>query len=225
MAKPIKKKEARNLRRKGNSIKDIADKLKVSKGTVSLWCSDIKLSNEHIRLLEEKMKQASYIGRMKGAETQKKKRIDKINYWEKEGEKKITQINNRELLLIGLALYWGEGGKTERKISFSNSDPEIIELILKWFRELFHIPNENFRLQIGINYIHKKRINDVQKYWKTITGLSHSQFQKASFKKTKNIKTYDNINQHYGTLRITIIKSSDLFYQVSGLIKAINKAV
>lgn len=44
MAKFKEKIKARELRHRGESIKDIARKLKVSKGSVSRWCRDIELT-------------------------------------------------------------------------------------------------------------------------------------------------------------------------------------
>ncbi len=44
MAKSREKQLARVLRREGKSIREIASVLKVSKGSISLWCRDIVLS-------------------------------------------------------------------------------------------------------------------------------------------------------------------------------------
>jgi transposase len=46
--------EARSWRQQGRSIKEIAKRLLVSKGSVSAWVSDIELTEEPIRLLEER---------------------------------------------------------------------------------------------------------------------------------------------------------------------------
>ncbi|MBU0731252.1 hypothetical protein KKC88_00035 [Patescibacteria group bacterium] len=224
MAKSEKKRQARELRRKGNSIKDIADKLQVSKGSVSLWCKDISLSKDQIEKLEIKMNKASYKGRLKGAATQKQKRLDRMVFWEKRGQEEIKKISKQEKLLIGLALYWGEGGKNENKVAFSNSDPAIISFILKWFKEIFNIKKNQFAFQIGINILHKNRYPQVLTYWQNQTGMLKSQFQKPSFKKTKVKKKYEDMENHFGTLRITVKKSSELFYRIRGLIKAIDKA-
>lgn len=49
MAKSKEKNKALILRQNGESIKDIAKRLKISKSTVSLWCRDIKLTSEQIK--------------------------------------------------------------------------------------------------------------------------------------------------------------------------------
>ena len=48
MARFKEKNKALLLRKKGESINDIAKKIKVSKSIVSRWCRDIKLTSEQI---------------------------------------------------------------------------------------------------------------------------------------------------------------------------------
>ena len=52
MAKFIQKIKAKNLRKSGKSIKEIAKELNISVGSVSNWCSDIVLSNDQIKKLQ-----------------------------------------------------------------------------------------------------------------------------------------------------------------------------
>ena len=78
MAKSLVKIQARQLRRKGQSIKDIAKRLEVSQSTTSIWCRDIKLSERQTnKLLKSKEKKIT-AGRLRGAFIQKMKRINAI---------------------------------------------------------------------------------------------------------------------------------------------------
>ena len=82
MSKSLKKLQARKLRKNGESIKDIAYKLRVSKGSVSVWCRDIKLSSKQTERLRQKMIKSSHIGRMLGTQANKQKKIAKIKKYE-----------------------------------------------------------------------------------------------------------------------------------------------
>lgn len=62
MAKFKEKIQARELRRNGESIGGIGRKLGVAKSTVSLWCSDIGLSEEQIRKLASRGEISANIG-------------------------------------------------------------------------------------------------------------------------------------------------------------------
>ena len=224
MAKSLDKIEARRFRRKGRSIKDIAKLLGVSKSTVSLWCSDIELTQKQIEALHRKMVKASYKGRLKGARVQKQRRLQKISHYQKEGGKDIGIINDRDLLLFGLGLYLGEGNKHGNNFQFVNSSPDVIRIMIRWLR-LFGIGSKDFYCNIIINEVHHKRISDVQKRWMDITGFSHQQFKKTVLIKSVSKKVYENHNNHLGTFILRVYKSSDLLYKVLGLMDgAIRKA-
>ncbi|MDO8264939.1 MAG: helix-turn-helix domain-containing protein, partial [Candidatus Parcubacteria bacterium] len=112
MAKFKEKNIALKLRKKGNSIKDIAKKIGVVKSSVSRWCRDIELTKKQIQKLGEKMKAGAY----KGARVQYARRIERIKKYEQIGINRIGRLSDRDFLLSGLALYWGEGTKKNRKV-------------------------------------------------------------------------------------------------------------
>jgi len=224
MAKSKEKNKALKLRQKGESIKDIAKRLKIAKSTVSLWCRDIELTAEQIQKLHEKMIKSSYKGRIKGARIQYKKRLKKIEEWEQKGIQRIGRLSNRGLLIAGTALYWGEGAKKKSGISFSNSDAEMIRFMIKFFRKLWKIDKTRFTACIGINKIHENRIKEVEDYWSRATKIPREQFTKTTLIKAKNKKDYKNFPVHYGTLTVKIRRSAELYYEINGLIKGLVKA-
>ncbi len=223
MYKSKKKTEARNLRKKGLSIKEIANKICVSKSSVSIWCADIELTKKQIEKLHEQMVRGGYSGRLKGALIQKENKQQKIRYYSEKGKRDIKQITKRELFIAGLALYWGEGSKKDPRVRFYNSDPVIIRFIMRWFREILSVVESRFIMYVTINRIHKERLDDVNKYWSKKTNVPIGQFRKSILIKAKNEKIYENHFQHYGTLCIRITKSSGLFYQIMGWLKALGE--
>ena len=223
MAKSKEKNKALKLRQRGESIKDIARRLKVVKSTISLWCRDIKLTPEQTQRLHEKMIKGGYEGRMKGARMQYERRLRKIKEWRRERIKQIGKLSNRDLLITGISLYWGEGARKTRRVSFSNSDPRMIKFMVKFFRKICKIDKNRFTAYIGINKIHKNRIREVENYWSKITNIPREQFTKTTLIKAKNKKNYKNFPIHYGTITIKIRKSAGLYYQILGLIKGLAK--
>ncbi|MBM3258011.1 MAG: hypothetical protein FJZ05_02260 [Candidatus Nealsonbacteria bacterium] len=224
MAKSKEKNKALELRQRGESIKDIAKKLKIAKSTVSLWCRDINLTSKQIERLHKKMIYGSYKGRLKGARVQYKRRIQRVEEWKKRGIKFINRLSNRDLLIAGIALYWGEGAKKKRSVSFSNSDEKIINFMIKFFRKLWKIDKNRFVGYIGVNKIHKKRIEDIENYWSKTTKIPREQFTKTTLIKAKNKKNYKNFPVHYGTFTFKIRKSAELYYQINGLIEGLMRA-
>ncbi len=221
MAKTEEKNRAICLREKGESIKDIAQQLNISRSTTSLWCRDVILKAEQIEKLHQKMIKGGYKGRIKGARIQYERRIEKIKKQEERGVRKIGTLSKRDLLIAGLALYWGEGSKKNRSVSLSNSDPEIIKFFVKFLKKEFNIKRDQLTAYIGVNKVHKKRLKEIENYWVKITGISKGQFTKTTLIEAKNKKRYKNFLDHYGTVTVKVKKSADLYYCIMGLIKAL----
>jgi AcrR family transcriptional regulator len=224
MAKSKEQFKARNLRKNGISIREIAKKLKVSRGSVSLWCRDIELTKKQKNKLHEQMIRGGYEGRLLGSKIQKERKIRKIEEYLLKGEGEIGSLKNKELLIAGICLYWGEGAKNCSGVRFYNSNPLVIKFIMKWFRECLDIDDSRFLMYININQIHKKRLNEVIDFWSKLTDISIHQFRGPFLIKTKSKKVYENFSEHYGTLSIRIAKSSELLYQILGWIKALSEA-
>ncbi len=221
MAKFKEKIKAQDIRRQGESIKKIAKKLSVSKSTVSLWCTDIILTNEQIKNLKDRIKNGNYAGGLKGAKIQHEKRVGQISVLRKEGLSMIDNFSNRDLLFAGAGLYWGEGTK-KREVRFINSNPEVVKFIIRWFKDIWGIKEDGFRFQILINLIHKNRIGTVEKYWRDTLGINREQFTKTILIKRKNKKIYKNFSEHYGTISVRIKRGGDLLHKILGLISGLS---
>lgn len=221
MAKSLLRLEARKLRQRGVSIRRIATHLSISKSTVSLWVRDIVLSVEQLEDLKKSEIKGRDRGRLRNAFLQKEKRLKLISDFADEGEKLLKNLTDRELLVAGLSLYWGEGGKTNRRVEFCNSDPKMIQFLTHWLSKCFGVSTNDLRCYVGINEIHHKREQIVKDYWSKITNIPSAQFRKTSFKKVENKKIYENFHTHYGTLSVKVAKSSQLHYRILGLIKGL----
>lgn len=224
MSKFDKKLKALDLRRKGTSIKSIAEILQVSKGTASVWCRDIELTKEQGQTLKENAIKAGHEGRMIGAEMNKQKKRDSIAFFHQSGKKEIGVLVNRDLLMAGLGLYWGEGSKTDRgNLSFTNSDPDAILFMYKWFSQIMGVKKQDFIPRIFINEIHRPRIEKVLEFWLELLGLPREQLRNTVFIKTKQKKIYENHDSYYGVVSLRIRKSTHLRYRIMGLIEAMKK--
>lgn len=224
MAKSTLRLEARKLRRRGISVKRIAEYLEVSKSTASIWVRDIILNIDQLEALKQAAIKGSERGRLKSALLQKEKRLKLILSSKREGTEKLSRLTEREFLIAGIALYWGEGSRKSRELEFCNSDPKMIKFLIEWLRINFHVEANELKCCIGINELHRKREDRVKQFWSEITGIPLSQFLKTSFKKAKNKKVYENFNDHYGTLSVSVLKSAKYYYQIIGLIEGLNEA-
>ncbi len=224
MAKFKEKNKAIQLRQCGESIGEIAKKINVSKSIVSLWCRDIKLTKKQIDILHNKMMVGSYRGRMIYLEKIRKKRKEETIKLRKKGIEEIGKISKRDIFIAGVAMYWAEGTKSPNaeETSFSNSSPEMILCILKWFKEICGITKDRFTIQIRINQIHKNRIKEVENYWSKLTNIPLNQFTKTVLIKVNSKKVYSN-DDHYGTVRVRVRKGTQLRRKIIGWIQGLSK--
>lgn len=223
MAKFEKRLKAFKLRRMGWSLNSIAKKLDVAKATASEWCKDLKLTQKQKERLLKNTFNAGLRGRMMGAETNRRKKQEYVDFYKKSGKKEIGRLSKRDLLIAGATLYWGEGSK-KSKLAFVNSDPDTVKFMLRWFQKSMSVKKEDFMPRIFINDIHRPRINKVLKFWSSFLCLSISQFGNPVFLKRNPKKVYENYDSYYGVLALGVKKSSKLKYCILGLIDAIKRA-
>ncbi len=220
MAKTQLAEKARMLRTKGASLNEIIKKLNIPKSTASNWCQDIALSKEQKRRLAKKQ----HMGGIITAEKRTKDRLALTKQIMEESAAQVDILSQRDLLMLGSALYWAEGYKDKnQEFGFTNSDPAMIKLMIKWLQEVCDIKQEIIHTRICINHIHSRRIKEIQNFWITITGLSHHQFSNPTFIKVTNKKVYNNTSNYFGTLRIKVRKSTNLQRKILGWIQGIKE--
>ena len=205
------------LRRKGASIGVIADKLGVSKSTASLWCKDIALSKSQIDALHAGMKKAGTRALLLAAEKKRAERIRNIERYSRRGARDVGRLSKRDLFILGLGLYWGEGYKNgSEETAFTNSDPHMIRVFISWLERIYDVPKNTLIFRISINKIHEKRIDSILRYWTDFLGVSKDQFTKPSFIQTPVKKIYKNNDQYYGILRVKARNGVNLRRRILG---------
>jgi transposase len=93
--------QARQLRRAGLPLAEIAAALGVSKSSVSLWVREVEFTPVP-RVSQGRRRDPNALQRRKQAE------IDRLV---EEGRARIGRLSEREFLVAGVALYAGEGAK------------------------------------------------------------------------------------------------------------------
>jgi len=97
--------------------------------------------------------------------------------------------------IAGIALYAAEGDKTDRRVGFSNLDPNLVKFMMGWFIEFAHTPLDRMR---GGLYLHEDLDETAsKKFWSNLTRIPLNQFHKVfllKIKKEINLrKTYMNM--------------------------------
>jgi transcriptional regulator with XRE-family HTH domain len=164
--KLAERQQARQLRRTGLPLVEIAARLGVSKSSVSLWVRDVAFEPRP-PVTRGRRRAPNALQRRKQAE------IDRLL---EEGRSRIGRLSEREFLVAGVALYAGEGSKGDGTVRFVNSDPRMVALFCSWLRHFYEIDESRLRLSL---YLHQGLdLAAAIAYWSALTGIPESQFRK-----------------------------------------------
>ncbi|MDO8566020.1 MAG: hypothetical protein Q7S04_02420 [Candidatus Moranbacteria bacterium] len=91
---------------------------------------------------------------------------------------------DRELLVAGLMLYYGDGAKTGNTVDFANSDPMLLKLFLKFLKNICGIDNEKLRFYLYC--FSDQNSNSLIRYWCSHLSVKPGQFTKPYVRLTLN---------------------------------------
>lgn len=179
MARKEDKQKALTMRRRGMSYGQIKEKLGVSKSTLSGWLHDFPLSEKRIR----ELRADSSIRIERYRNTMRLKREARLEEVYKKVSRDIGDFSKREIFLLGLFLYWGEGTKAQsNSVALTNTNPAMLKFFIKWL-ELFNVKRKNLKVKL-----HLYSDMDIKKsiaFWSKELKIPISQFRKSYIKKTK----------------------------------------
>ncbi len=179
MARKLDKRKAIVLRKKGYSYSQIKEKLGINKSTLSGWLYDMPLPEERIRELRDfsPKRIERYRNTMR---VKKEARLEEVY---KKASKDIGQFSKREIFLLGLFLYWGEGTKSAScSTQLTNTNPAMIKFFIKWL-ELFGVKRKD--LKIKLHLYSDMNIKQSIDFWSKELRIPVGQFQRPYIKITK----------------------------------------
>lgn len=194
--------EAVLLRKKGYSIKEVANKLNVAKGTASLWLRNVVLGKKALARLEKRR----ILGQYKTIFIKRKKRERETRERFNRARLSLRKIpKNKEVAKLACALmFWCEGGKlTDTQVQFINSDPLLIQTFVELLRKGFKIDEKKFRILMHLHGYHSER--KCKQLWSHITQIPKTQFTKSYLKPNNRTR----IRRDYmGSIRISYYDAS-----------------
>jgi predicted transcriptional regulator len=157
--KTQERRQARELRTQGWSVKEIECALGVSRSSVSLWVRDIQLDDEHQRRLVANVTE----GKLRAAERKATAaRVLRRRYQENGRARHGTPGAD---YAAGCMLYWAEGGKGRNAVLMSNSDPELLRWCVEFLRSQFEVPDESVRVSCNLFADHVDRQREIEAFW------------------------------------------------------------
>lgn len=213
--KPYEREEARRLRREeGLSVKEICKLLGVAKSSVSVWVRDIELTPEQREVLS--LRRPHEKGRHKGAIANRNKGLARRKQYQENGRLKAREAD--PLHLAGCMLYWAEGSKTRKMLDFSNSDPDMMRLYLRFLRESLQINPSDIVLRISCYLGNGITVQEIENYWLELLDLPRSCLRKTLINIQPRSSQQKGRKLKYGMCKLCVYRT-EAFQHVLGAIQ------
>jgi transcriptional regulator with XRE-family HTH domain len=156
---------ARELRAQAWTLQDIATELEVSKSSVSLWVRDVAFTPNPRRRTRAPRPSSLHL-----------RKLAEIARCNDEGVALIGTLTERELLVLGAALYLGEGFKRDGGVGMANTDAGVLIAFVAWLRRFFDIDETRLRVRL---YLHEGLdLEHAEAQWSALLGIPRSQFRR-----------------------------------------------
>ena len=224
------KDKALKLRLQGHSYNEIQQILKVPKGTLSSWFTNLQLSSEAQARIKHRVYAGALRGLIKRNQHQTHLAIQRMRDTRTKAMKEIMRIDLEELKIIGVVLYWAEGYKraitrngrelTHHGVALSNSDPRLICLFLRFLREVCGVQDEKIHAEVRIfEHMSEKQ---VLAFWQKTTSIPKQNFGKTYYGISKSSLGKKPFNRlPYGTISIRV-NNTNLFHKIMGWIQGLS---
>jgi transcriptional regulator with XRE-family HTH domain len=197
---------ARRLRRdEGAPINEIAQRVGVSKSSVSLWVRDIELTPEQrLALLE---RNPAYNRQLSGWTKMAERRRAEREGFQRDGRRRARAGDAS--FIAGCMLYWAEGAKERNQLQFANSDPEMARFFVSFLKKHFGLHRDQIRITCHLYADHLDKQAEIEQYWLDTLGLSQASLRKSVvnvYSKYSKRKRVGNLP--FGTCRVVVSKTA-----------------
>ncbi len=207
---------ARELRRDGALLSEIAAELGVSVTAVHRWCRDLPVpprarhggDPEHMTMMRRR-----YWDRVLAEREQERAHVQRT------AAAVVGQLSSRELRLVATTAYWAEGSKSkphrrQERVSFINSDPGMVLLWLAYLDDI-DVPHEHRRYTVAIH--ETADVLAAQRWWSDLIGVPADRFSRPNIKKHNPRTVRHNTGEDYrGCLVVRLVQCRTIYQQIEG---------
>lgn len=173
--------KAVKLRKLGKSYNAIAQELKVSKSTVSLWFKGLvwsqeikdRLTRENNLKSKERARKIGTVNQIRWLKLREDKRAQAVD--------EFPQSSTHPLFIPVLMLYWAEGDSNlkEGNVRLTNTDPRMVRLFILFAINFLRVSKKDIKMGL-ILYPDLDQVVCVN-YWSKYTGIPKSNFYKVQY--------------------------------------------
>ncbi|SCG43158.1 Homeodomain-like domain-containing protein [Micromonospora siamensis] len=214
--------EALKLRAQGGTVPDIAKRLGVARSTAYLWVRHMPLevdpavARARRQAHSKAMTDAQWSAHRRARDAARTEVVEAAAAW-------AVGLSERELVLVGSALYWAEGTKAkpwrphDTRVRFVNSDPELVEIFLR-FVESTGVPRRALRFRVSIHETADRQA--AVRWWAARVGVPAEAFMATSVKRHRPGTVRRNTGDGYhGCLSVEVPRSRPLYWRMEGTVR------
>jgi hypothetical protein len=144
-------------------------------------------------------------------------KLAEIERCNREAVERIGRLSDRDFLLVGAALYLGEGFKRDGHVGMANTDPHVLLSFVTWLRRFFDVDETRLRVRL---YLHEGLdLENSERYWSDLLDIPRSQFRRpyrAAADPTRRV------SKHVHGCPAVTYSSSSTHRRVMGLVRALS---
>lgn len=216
---------ARQRRREGALMKEIAHELGVSVTSVHRWTWDLPAPPA-----------SRHGGDPDHMERMRRRRWDRV-LAQRADERaavhaahaaRITALSQHELEIAAVVAYWCEGTKSKpwkqrEQVTFINSDPGLVRLFLAYLDQV-GFPQEHRRFSLSIH--ETADVARAQAWWSVALELEEARFGSAMLKRHNPRTVRKNVdNEYVGCLVVRLVQCRELYQRIAGVWQGIMGAL
>ncbi|TDC35393.1 helix-turn-helix domain-containing protein [Micromonospora sp. KC213] len=217
--------QALALRGQGCAVPEIAARLGVSRSTAYQWVKHLPLDRDESGVIPRTRSTAASDARWAAHREARDAAQRQVH---REMAARVGPLNERDLLLLGAALYWCEGSKSKPwrrhdHVQFVNSDPGLLALFLR-FLESCGVSRSLPSYRVTIH--ESADVDGAVRWWVDTLGVPPQRFRRPTLKRHNPTTLRRNTGDGYhGCLVIDVPRSRELYWRIEGMIAELFRIV
>ncbi len=196
MVKMVAKFKAIEMRKDGHSYAHIAKQVGVSKSTVSIWVQRVP----YIPNQETLDRISRAVMAMKAAQSAKKQKSFKKA--KEEATLDIGNLTRRDIFMLGLGLYIGEGTKSTQETTFVNANVTVMRFVVRWLHDALGVGKKHIRIRLHLYPDSDIRV--CEDFWASQLRIPLEQFSPPVIDRRENKRKSNAGKLPYGTAHLTV---------------------
>lgn len=196
-----RKERAIILRQQGKSYREIEKELGIARSTLSYWLNSIQISKIQSDVLRERWVEGTANARRLGSIANKLAKVQRLANIDKDvRDQYLNQERTfKELEMLFIGLYLGDGFKVEGRLGLGNADPGIVLSFVILVEKLYKVQRRELKAQIFARS--DQNVNELVNYWARLLNISVTQFYKTQIDlRSRGKSTREN---YYGVCAVS----------------------